>query len=241
MKAVGVSGMYEPSPGEPTATHVVYRPGLTTQPVPRLPVREPGVLPVLAACLLLVSVLVLFFQVRGFLDHIETRLIAESASGGTRLRAMSQQMEGLRGKFHGLLAESVEVRLKSLEKIVESGKVGASDLEAFEALQKDLKALESYAGDMGAGGLDYPAQEHSRFRPMVPQVQAAPTGGQLLAEVVELRVLFYGCLAGLALGLVMMAGYYWARRRQHARYLHDLAGQFPVLPRHTPEGGNGAR
>jgi biopolymer transport protein ExbB/TolQ len=228
--------MYERYQGERATTQVLCHPELAERPVPRVPVRAPGLFPVLAACLLLASVLVLFFQVRGFLDHVESRLVSESASGNLRLRAMGQQMEALRGKFHGLLAESVEMRLKSLEKIVESGKVSADDLRAFEELQKDLKALENYAGMPGAVGLDYPVQEHSRFRPMAPP-QAAPSS-QLMAEVVELKTLFYFCLAGLAAGTLALVIYYWVRRRRYARYIRDLAETLPLLPRQSPNGGS---
>jgi hypothetical protein len=228
--------MYERYQGERVTTELLCRPELARHPVPRVPVRGPGIVVALAACLLLASVLVLFFQVRGFLDHIETRLIAESSGVDIRLRAMGQQMEALRGKFHGLLAESVEMRLKSLEKIVESGKVSADDLRAFEELQKDLKALENYAGTSGVGGLDYPAQEHSRFRPMAQPQVVHNTG--LMAEVVELKTLFYFCLVGIAVSAVAMVGYYWIRQRRHARYIHDLVGAMPMLPHQSPDGGS---
>ena len=115
--------------------------------------------------------------------------------------------------------------------LVESGKVGADDLRAFEELQKDLKALESYAGAEGVSRLDYPAQEHSRFRPMALPVQMAPTG-ELMAEVVELKMLFHYCAAGLAAALILLVGYVWFKRR-HARYLEDYVDNLPMLPRQT--------
>jgi hypothetical protein len=223
--------MYDRSQGERLATALICQTGVARRPVvTRATGRAASAVLVFAACLLLASALMLFFQVRSFLGHIETKLVSESG-GDPRLRAIGLQMEALRGKFHGLLAESVEVRLKSLEKNVEAGKITADDLRAFEELQKDLKLLESYAGAGGTTALDYSEREHSRFR-AIPE--AGPVRNeQLLSEMVEVKTLFYLCLAGIATGTLMMMGYYWMRHRGEARYIHGLAEQMSMLT-HQP-------
>lgn len=180
--------------------------------MPKIPGRATPLFAVLAGCLLLVSALVLFFEVRSFLGHLESRL---AVGGHGRLQAMSQQMEALRGRFNGILAESIEVRLKALEKNLAAGKVGADDLRAFEELQKDIAILERYAGSGGPAVLNE-AGEHDRFRALrSPQPGIRDT--DLVNEVAELKHLFYFCLAGLATGTGMMLGYYWVNQRRCLR------------------------
>jgi len=58
---------------------------------------------------------------------------------------MNQQMDSLRGKLNNILADSVEIRIKSLEKSIAEGKVSAGDVETFQSLQNDLRTLEDYA------------------------------------------------------------------------------------------------
>lgn len=226
--------MYDRYQGERLATALACQPEVAHRPMPRATRRGASVVLVFAACLLLASALMLFFQVRSFLEHIETKLVSESG-GDPRLQAIGLQMEALRGKFHGLLAESVEVRLKSLEKNVEAGKITADDLRAFEELQKDLKLLESYAGAGGTTALGYYEREHSRFR-AIPEAKPI-RNDQLLGEMVEVTALFYLCLAGIATGTLMMVGYYWMRHRGEARYIHGLVEQMPMLTHQSPDHG----
>lgn len=182
----------------------------------------------LALCLLLGSVLVLFVQVSGFLGHVETKLAVESG-GASRLRAMSQHLGDLRGRFHGLLEESVETRLKELEKTVANGKVNLDDLKAFGELQKDIEALENYAIANGTQGFDYARREHDRFRAL-PEQTPVPRNDELLREAVELKNLVYFCAAGLATGTALMLGYYWVLQRRNARYLEAMSLRAPLLP-----------
>lgn len=182
----------------------------------------------LALCLLLGSVLVLFVQVSGFLGHVETKLAVESG-GDSRLRAMSQHLGDLRGRFHGLLEESVETRLKELEKTVANGKVNFDDLKAFGELQKDIEALENYAIANGTQGFDYARREHDRFRAL-PGQTPVPRNDELLREAVELKNLVYFCAAGLATGTALMLGYYWVLQRRNARYLEAMSLRVPLLP-----------
>ncbi len=200
--------------------------GMVRQALPATRSRGTGILAALACCLLLASVLILFFQVRGFLGHLETRLSAESG-GDNRLRAINQHMEALQGKFNALLAESVELRLKTLEKNVESGKVVADDLRTFESLRIDLKALESYAQSSGAMGLDYARQEHGRYQALATQ-QPVLRNDELKGELAELKTLFYGCLAVFAVALLAMASY-WSSQRRTIRRLETLAAPPPML------------
>jgi hypothetical protein len=169
-----------------------------------------------------------FVQTGGFLNHLETRLSAE-AGGDARLQAMTRHMENLRGKFNGLLAESIEARLKALEKTLETGKIGSEDLRSFEELQKDLRLLEHAAGRGEALSLDYAQREHERFRP-VPDGKPVIRNDELLSEILELKSLIYLCAAGLlATGGATVIGCCWIARRGNARYLGLPKERGPLL------------
>jgi hypothetical protein len=188
-----------------------------------------------AVIVLLAAALLLLFQARGFLDHFETRLAAQ-AGGDARLQAMGQHMEALRGKFNGLLAESIETRLKALEKNIDAGKVGSDDLRAFEELQKDLKLLENYAGRGEAMSFDYAQRDHSRFRPL-PDTKPVVRNDELMSEVLELKNLLYFCAAGLlAMGGAAVVGCYWIAQRGNGRYLGLSAEHSRLLPSKDHEG-----
>lgn len=193
-----------------------------------------SIIAAVTACLLLTLVLVLFFQVQDFLGRIETQLAVEPGAD-PRLRAIGLQMETLRGRFNGLLAESIEMRLKSLEKSVEAGKVTADDLRQFEELQRDLRLLETYAGTPEAAKLDYAEREHSRYRP-APTSQAG-RNEPLINEVLEIKLLVNACLVSIALSVLILVGYYWKRHRAEVRYLRGMAGQVPMLVRDVSDGG----
>lgn len=206
------------------------------QPLPGTRGRRAAVIPVMAACLLLVSVFVLFFQVQSFLGHLETRMVAGTGGGDARLRAIGRQMEILRSKFHGVLADSVEMRLKALEQSIDAGKVVAEDFRAFEQLQKDLELLENYLGGAPAAALDSGQREHGRYRPL-PQGEPAVGEGEMLRELSALKTLFYFCLAGLATSTVAMLGYYWVFQRGVSRRIDTAVGRFPALTRPSSDNG----
>jgi hypothetical protein len=224
--------MYEHKRGGRAATGLTRHEGVPRQVLPVPGRRGPGIFAALAACLLLASVLILFLQVQGFLGHLEARLTVESG-GDRRLNALNQHMEALQVRFNALLAESVEVRLKDLERNIDAGKVGTADLQVFESLKNDLKTLESYAQRNGALGFDYPSREHSRYQAVVAvaPATAAPAPNQVLrSEVLEIRQLLYGLLAALAMALLAAANYWWNQRRNIRRLTLLVAPPLLVSP-----------
>ena len=187
-----------------------------------------------AAVLALLLAALVWGRSHQFLTHLETRLSAE-AGGTARLQAMTRQMENLRGKFNGLLAESIEARLKALEKSLETGRIGADELRSFEELQKDLGLLEHSARRGEALGLDYAQREHARFRP-VPDGTPVVRNEELLSEVLELKSLLYLCAAGLlATGGATMIGCCWIAGRGKTRYLGAPNKRGPLLSPPTPD------
>jgi hypothetical protein len=211
--------MYERYRGKRVATELLCRQEVARRSVPAAQGRRISIFAAMASCLLIALVLVLFLQVRGFLTHLEARLAVESG-GNTRIHAISEHMEALQGKFNALLAESVEMRLKTLEKSVETGKVGVDDLRTFETLKDDLKLLENYAVRSGALSFDYAQQEHSRFR-AIPETKPIVRNDELMNEILALRRLFYLCLTALVLSVVIVGGY-WLSQRRKARWLESM-------------------
>jgi len=173
----------------------------------------PRLLTILAALLLLAAVIFLFFQINVLLADVEYRLNSD-ASGEGRLRSMNQQMDSLRGKLNNILADSVEIRIKSLEKSIAEGKVSAGDVETFQSLQNDLRTLEDYAFFGGAPLLEEGRLEHPRYQAMGVARMPALSNQAMMAEVARLRQLFYLCLTGLVLGTgVLATRYAWLKRR----------------------------
>ncbi|SMF96191.1 hypothetical protein SAMN02949497_3581 [Methylomagnum ishizawai] len=219
--------MYEQYRGKRVVANRSGQRGLVRQALPVPQRRASGIFAALAAGVLLAAVLVLFLQVQGFVNHLEAQWAADTG-GDTRLRALNQHMEALQTKFNALLADSVEVRLKALEKSVESGKVALEDLRAFESLKNDLQTLEAYTERAGTTlGLDSARQEHGRYQPMAAGQAAALHKTDLKGELAELKTLFYGCLAALAVALLALARY-WANQRRAIRQL-ELLATLPML------------
>lgn len=166
--------------------------------------------------LVLTVALALFGFLYGELNTLETRVIT-AGRGGERLKAMGQQMEVLRDRLHGLMADSVEIRLKALDRSIAAGKVNGDDLILFQSLQNDLKTLEAYATTPGSRGIDYTPREHPRYQPAGAAASAVLTNGDLLQEIARLRTLLYLCLGGLmAAGGYAVARYWLGARRAQA-------------------------
>jgi hypothetical protein len=158
-------------------------------------------------------------------DRLEAAMTVPP-EGRARIMAINQQMEALQGKFGVLLAESVEMRLKTLQRSIEMGKVSASDIAAFEQLKNDLTLLEDYAERSGANGLDGALLEHARF-------QQTPGSGMvrneaLMDEVLRVKNLLYFCAASLAATTVLISGY-WLRQRSRTFRLHSEIAAVPML------------
>ena len=75
----------------------------------------------------MMAIVAVFYQLHNDLGMLESKLA--TVGGGERLQAMSQQMDGLRHRLHGLMADSVDIRLKGLERNLSSGRVTADDLK----------------------------------------------------------------------------------------------------------------
>jgi len=131
---------------------------------------------------LLLGLVAAFYQIYTDLNRLESRVARASGAGVERLRVMGRQMDTLRDRLHGLMAESVEIRLKSLDRNIATGKVSTDDLVLFQALQTDLKSLETYAGATGGDGLDSERSEHPRYQAAGGVTTAALAQSEMLKK-----------------------------------------------------------
>ena len=221
--------MHERYRGERVSTQLLSPQETAGTPVRWIRQPRVAIIPLLATGLLLISALVLFFHVQSFLERMETRLVAADRGGDARLRAIGRQVEVLRGKLHGALAESVEIRIRELEKNIDAGKLSAGDFKAFDELQRDLKLLEDYAENAPTSVFDYTARDHGRFRPISPKVREAYST-PVRQEFSDLKTLFYFCLAGFGTSTVMMVGYYWTVQRRDVRRIRAATKRLPAVP-----------
>ncbi|WP_434112171.1 hypothetical protein [Methylocaldum sp. GT1TLB] len=212
--------MYERYQSEST-TAPALRAGTTVRyPVSAAWWRAPQVLVALLAVCLCSLVILYYLSAR-----LETT-VAGPAEGHARIKAINQQMEALQRKFGILLAESVEMRLKTLQKNIEAGAVSSADLEAFEQLKSDLVLLEGYAEAGGANAFDNTEIEHSRFRRL--SGSGVVRNEELMDEVLQVKNLLYFCAASLATTTVLISGY-WLRQRSRAYRLHSGMTAVPML------------
>ena len=164
---------------------------------------------------LMMAIVAVFYQLHNELGMLESKI--ETVGGGERLQAMSQQMDGLRHRLHGLMADSVDIRLKGLERNLSSGRVTADDLKLFDVLQTDIRDLEAYSNQPGSLGLNDEVREHPRY-----QAMAAAGGGSdvlltkadMLKEISRLRTLLYLCLTGFVATGGIFVGRYWLGGRR---------------------------
>lgn len=152
---------------------------------------------IVAGVVLLIASFYLLYQLGGYLTEMERRLTA-SSGGEARVVAMGREMDQLKSRLNGLLADSVEIRIKSLERAVAEGRVSTEEIQAFTVLQNDLNLLENYSHASGGALPDSRRNDHARYQPV--QVSSALTNQQLLEDVARIRGLFYLCLSGLVAG-----------------------------------------
>jgi len=223
--------VYERYQSESTTAPALRAEASVRYPVPAARQRRARVLFILFAIFFGSFVLVLF----DFSTRLESTLVSPS-EGHARIKAINQQMEALQGKFGVLLAESVEMRLKALQRNIEIGKVSSADIEAFEQLKNDLALLEGYAERASANAFDDTQVEHSRFH-RLPDSKVI-RNEELMDEVLQVKNLLYFCAASLATTTVLISGY-WIRQRSRACRIHSEVAAVPMLAKRAGGDFNG--
>jgi hypothetical protein len=128
------------------------------------------------------------------------------------LRQYQNELDSLQGRVAGLMKDSVENKLRMLEKSVEGGRFGPEEIGLLDALQSELRFLEKHAS---RGGRLESAGEHERYR-MMPAMAEDSAAAQLLREWVEFEKLLYLGAGALGAGALMLSGAWLsARSLQH--------------------------
>jgi hypothetical protein len=187
------------------------------------------VLVILLAVCLCSFLLILFY----FSTRLEAT-VASPTEGHARIQAINQQIDALQHKFGALLAESVEMRLKALQKNIEMGTVSSADIETFEQLRNDLTLLKGYAETDGANMFDSSQIEHARFQKL-PGSEVV-RNEELMNEVLQVKNLLYFCAASLATTTVLVSGY-WLRQRSRTFRIYSRFTAVPMLAK-KPDGGS---
>lgn len=172
-----------------------------------------------------------FYQFKTELDRLESSVLSQPESGGSlRLDAVGQQMDILRNRLNGLMVDSVEIRLKALERNIASGQVRAEDLGAFQSLQNDLRLLQSSSADGNGAVPDSTALDHPRYQAAAIASAALMKNADVLKEISRLRTLLYFCLTGFVACSGVLASRNWIASRRSATDERSESGQ-QFLPR----------
>jgi hypothetical protein len=178
---------------------------------------------------LLAGLLTLFYQLQSDLDLLESQLMTET--GGDRMKAMGQELASLQGRLQGLMADSVEIRLKALEQNLASGHVTPDVLHQFEVLQNDIRALETYSDGPDSPNLDRVIPDHPRYAAMAAAGAPALTKAEMFREISKLRTLLYLCLTGLVATGGVLLGRYWLTGSRPPQIPHTRTPRPPLLTR----------
>lgn len=112
------------------------------------------------------------------------------------------ELDALQGRLAGLMKDSVERKLRMLEKSVQNGGFGAEDLKLLEDLKTELTFLRNYAaigGDLQTLG------EHERYRMSPGALENAGTE-QIDRDLVEFKNLVYLGVAAFGVSALMLGG-----------------------------------
>lgn len=198
--------------------------------------RSGGILPVSGSTIawiglfLMAGLFAIFYQLQKDLDGLESQLIHEA--GGQRMKVMGEEMAKLQGRLQGLMADSVEIRLKALERNLASGQITPELMQQFDVLKNDIRSLEDYADGPHVRDLGEALPEHPRYRETPEAASKVLTKAEMFQEISRLRVLLYLCLTGLvATGGVLLGRYWLMVGRPPPRLPAQTAAKPPLLTR----------
>ncbi|WP_255556381.1 hypothetical protein [Methylococcus sp. Mc7] len=124
------------------------------------------------------------------------------------LQQYQNELDSLQGRVAGLMKDSVENKLRMLEKSVQGGRFGPDEAGLLEALKSELRFLQNYATQ---GGQFKSAGEHERYR-MSPEPAEDSATAQAVREWVEFEKLLYLGAGALGAGTLMLSGAWLSAR-----------------------------
>lgn len=175
--------------------------------------------------LMLALSLYLFLNTSQLVERFQGRLANVEDRDATRIRLYNEKLEALQNRMTVFVADSVETKLKTLEKNVTAGTVGSQEIKTLEELKGEVKLLETYSSGKRANLTDPARLDHARFQ-TTPGSEATAAGGDLLYEVSQMKRLLYLSIASCGLVGLMIGGYWW----QITARVKRLASDRPRTP-----------
>ncbi|MEW6039366.1 MAG: hypothetical protein AB1648_14140 [Pseudomonadota bacterium] len=124
------------------------------------------------------------------------------------LQQYQNELDSIQGRVAGLMKDSVENKLRTLEKSVQGGRFGPDEAGLLEALKSELRFLQNYATQ---GGQLKSAGEHERYR-MSPELAEDSSASQAAQDWVEFEKLLYLGAGALGAGTLMLSAAWLSAR-----------------------------
>ncbi len=172
--------------------------------------------------LMLAASLYLLLNTGQILERFQIKLSSVEDSDSVKIRQYNQKLEALQDRMTAFVADSVETQLKTLEKNVTDGKVGAQDIKALEELKGEVQLLEKYSAGKGGNITDTSRLDHARYQ-ITPGSQNAPSSAELLYEVSHMKRLLYLGIASCGFVGFLLGGFWWQNNMRIKRLAKDFA------------------
>jgi len=180
--------------------------------------------------LMLAFSLYLFLNTNQLFERFQGRLTDVEDRDALRIRQYNEKLETLQNRMAVFVADSVETKLKTLEKNVTAGTVGSQEIKTLEELKGEVKLLETYSAGKRANLTDPARLDHARFQTTPGSENALVAGGDLLYEVSQMKRLLYLGIASCGFVGLMIGGYWWQINARVKRLASDRA-RTPLLVR----------
>ncbi len=174
----------------------------------------------LMALMLTVS-LYLLLDTSQVLERFQGKLAGAGDSDTVKIRQYNHKLEALQDRMTAFVADSVEIKLKSLEKHVADGTVGVQEIKTLEELKGEVKLLENYSAGKGGNLTDTSRLDHARFQ-LTPGNQNTTSNADLLYEVSQMKRMLYLGIASCGFVGFLLGGYWWqsnSRIKRLSRYM----------------------
>ena len=203
------------------AVDLILRGRLPEQLMPDMPSQRLRYWALALVALMVALSLYLLLSTSQILGRIQVRLAQVEDSDTVRIRQYNQKLENLQDRMTVFVADSVETKLKSLEKNVTEGSVGAQEIKILEELKGEVKLLESYSYGKGGKLTDSSRLDHPRFQ-ITPGTQNTSSSGDLLYEVSQMKRLLYLSIASCGFVGFLVGGYWWQSTTRDKRVSRDM-------------------
>jgi hypothetical protein len=201
--------------------NLIRRERLPTHAMPVLPFQRVRYWAFALMALILVVSLYLLLSTGQIIERFQGRLAAVEDSDTIRIHQYNQKLEALQDRMTAFVADSVENKLKILEKNVTEGTVGVQEIKTLEELKGEVKLLEKYSVGRKGNLTDSTRLDHARFQ-ITPGTQNITASEDLLHEVSQMKRLLYLGIASCGFVGFLIGGYWWQTNSRIKRLSREL-------------------